>query len=122
VGAYELPRQDEHGARLVKSRHVDGSHLLIEWRADGVLGQPDEFGVGAACSEDLGIAQSDHASPLSLKRPSHHGCAAGLSATTHDPVDELDESIIESHSNLLAHTKMVPLWDQKIQLLRPSES
>jgi hypothetical protein len=93
---------------------VDGSHLLIEWRADGVLGQPDEFGVRAACSEDLGIAQSDHASPLSLKRPSHHGCAAGLSATTHDPVDELDESIIESHSNLLAHTKMVPLWDQKI--------
>ncbi len=83
----------------------------------GVLGQPDQFGVRTACSEDLGIVQSDYASPLPLKRASHHGCAAGLSAATHDLVDELDKIVIQSHSDLLAHTKMVPLWDQKAFLL-----
>jgi hypothetical protein len=78
-----------------------------------VLGQPNQFGVRAARSEDLGIVHSDYASPLPLKCTSHHGCAARLFATTHDLVDELDQIIVQSYSNLLAHTKMLPLWDQR---------
>lgn len=92
---------------------------MIERCTDGVLGQPDQFGVRTACSEDLGIVHSDYASPLPLKRASHHGCATWLSATTHDLVDELDQIVIQSHSDLLAHTKMVPLWDQQALLSRP---
>ncbi len=68
---------------------------MIERCTDGVLGQPDQLGVGAPCSEDLGIVHSDHASPLALERASHHGCAAGLSATTHDLVYELEQIVVQ---------------------------
>lgn len=57
---------------------------------------------------------SDHASSLSLKRASHDGSTTALPAARNDLVDEIDEVIGESYCDLLAHTKMVPEWDQSV--------
>ena len=76
-----------------------------------VIGQTGKIGIRTGLGEDLGVTNSDHASSLSLQRPSHDGSATALRAARNGLVDELDEVISEPYCDLLAHTMMVPKWD-----------
>ena len=76
-----------------------------------VIGQTGKIEIRTGLGEDLGVTSSDHASSLSLKRPSHDGSATALRAACNDFVDELDKVIGKPHCDLLAHTTMVPKWD-----------
>ena len=64
-----------------------------------VIGQTGKIGIRTGLGEDLGVTGSDHASSLSLQRPSHDGSATALRAACNDLVDELDEVISERYQN-----------------------
>ena len=55
-----------------------------------VIGQTGKIGIRTGLGEDLGVTNSDHASSLSLQRPSHDGSATALRAACNDLVDELE--------------------------------
>ncbi len=84
---------------------------MIHCNTDGVLGQTGQLGVWPARGEDLGVAGSDHVSPLPLERTRNDGCAAGLLTATDDPVDELHQVVSQSHGDLPTHTTMLPSRD-----------
>jgi hypothetical protein len=77
-----------------------------------MFGQSGQLGVGARRGQDLCITGCDRASAFTLKGVSDDRCPTAEPATADDLVDELHEIIWEPDCNLLAHTKMVPLWDQ----------
>ncbi len=76
-----------------------------------MLGKTRELGIWPRSSEDLGITSGEHPPPLALQRAGHDRGTAALGAAFHDGVDELDDLISEAYSDLLAHTRMVPIWD-----------
>jgi hypothetical protein len=76
-----------------------------------VRGKPGQFGIGTGCGEDLGVAGSDHPSPLSFERARDNRGATRLPTTAYELVNELDQVIGESYSDLLAHPNTVPHWD-----------
>ncbi len=84
----------------------------MERNVGGVLGKAGQFGVGPRRCQYLGVAGSDHSSPLSLERARDNGGSARLSAGADDLIDKLDEVVGESYSDLLAHPNTVPDWER----------
>jgi hypothetical protein len=75
-----------------------------------MLGKAGKLGILTGSSKDFSVAGSDRTPPLTLKRTGHDCRPAGLGASPDEFVDELDQLIRETYSDLLAHTVMVPLW------------
>jgi hypothetical protein len=75
-----------------------------------MLSKTGKLGILTRSSKNFSVACSDRASPLTLKRTGHDRCPAGLGASPDEFVDKLDQLVRETHSDLLAHTVMVPLW------------
>lgn len=61
--------------------------------------------------ENRRIAGSDQPAPLAFERFEHKRCAALDMPLSHFLVDEIDDVVGQSNGDLLAHPKMVPIWD-----------
>jgi hypothetical protein len=75
-----------------------------------MLGQTLELRVGTGRGEDLGVADGCHPSPLPLESARHDSRTTALSPASDDLVDKLHQLVIQPNRDLLAHTKMVPVW------------
>jgi Arc/MetJ-type ribon-helix-helix transcriptional regulator len=77
-----------------------------------VLGQSVELGIRAGAGQDLGIARGHHAPALPFECLGDDCRAAAAGAGTDEFVEEVDELVRESNSDLLAHPNMVAKRDQ----------
>lgn len=80
------------------------------WQARSVLSEPCERWVRTRAGKDPGIAFGEGATTLALKRTGNDYRPAASGARVDDLVHEVDEIVRKSHSNLLAHPKMVAKW------------
>jgi hypothetical protein len=79
-------------------------------QAGHVLGKPCELRVRTGAGKDPGIAFGEGAATLTLERTFDDRCAAASRAGVHDLIDEVDQIVRESNSDLFAHPKMVASW------------
>ena len=75
-----------------------------------MLGKASKLGILTRSSKNLDVACSDRTPPFTLKRTRHDRRPAGLGAGPDEFVDELNQLVRETYSDLLSHTVMVPLW------------
>lgn len=75
-----------------------------------MLGKAGKLRILTRSSEDLSIARGDRPSTLALQRAGHDRSPARLRPSTDKRIDEIDQVIRESNSDLLAHPIMVPIW------------
>lgn len=75
-----------------------------------MLGKAGKLGILTCSREDLGIACRNCAATLPLERTRHDCRSARLRSGTDEFVHKLDQLVGETHGNLLAHPKMVPIW------------
>lgn len=76
-----------------------------------MLGETGQLVIGTRRSQYLGVARSDHSSPLPFEGSRYDRGATRLAPGADDLVDELDQVIGESYRDLLAHPNMVPNWE-----------
>ena len=79
--------------------------------AGEVLGDRGKVWIWPMGGEDLGVSGGDRAASLALQGTGHHGSAAALLAVSDDGVHKVNQFVGKPHSDLLAHTTMVPKWD-----------
>jgi hypothetical protein len=91
---------------------VNRTHLIFESESGSVSSEPVQLRIWTRLLEDLHVARGDHSPLLALQRPGHYRGAAGFLAAVHHVVDKRDKCIVQAHRDLLAHTNMVPVWDQ----------
>ncbi len=74
-------------------------------------GEAREIGVRSGAGEDLCVACRHNAPPLAFQGPCHNGGPGSLLAYAGLLVHEVDQILRQAHRYLLAHTKMVAVWD-----------
>jgi hypothetical protein len=75
-----------------------------------MLSKPCELWIRTGAGKDPGVAFCKSAATLALERERDDRRAAALSARVHDLINEVDEIVWQSNSDLLAHPKMVAKW------------
>jgi hypothetical protein len=79
-------------------------------QAGRVLSEPSEPRVRTSSGKYPSIAFGEGAPTLALKRTGNDCRPAASSAGANDLIDEVDELVRESNSDLLAHPIMVAKW------------
>lgn len=81
-------------------------------QAGRVLSQSRKLWVRAGAGENPGIAFGEGVPTLALQRPGDDNRPAACGAGVDDLVNEVDQLVGKSNSDLLAHPKMVANWEQ----------
>jgi hypothetical protein len=81
-------------------------------QARRMLGEPSKLWVRAGAGKDPSIAFGNRAPALTLERSRNNNRPAARGTRVDDLVDEIDEVVWKTYGDLLAHPKMVSIWEQ----------